>query len=226
LVLHFVIPDDASALEIIPITSASISPISGLAIGGTFSAPPDFVFNGFLADNPNNNFPSCLSAGCAPGSLIGGGGASGAGGDFFATISHAGQTIPACAAGGFGFPCFGGSGSFIFGPAVLPPFQGDPTLRVGGTFSIFMDISVFSSPTPPTVILHEQFSGTGSTVYDIVWQPQTETWQLVHTEGRIPPGIPEVPEPSTLALFGSTAAALTGSLWRRHAQRGHGRGVR
>jgi hypothetical protein len=80
-----------------------------------------------------------------------------------------------------------------------------------------MDISILafefpSGASPFKVIEHDIFSGTGTTVYDIEWQPDTETWRLVQTEGRIPGGIPEVPEPSTLLLFGTTAAA---SLWRK-----------
>jgi hypothetical protein len=157
------------------------------------------------------------------------GGALGSGGDIFASISHAGETIGACGSAGFplfGTKCFGGGGSFLLGPAVLPAFQGDPTLRIGGSFSIFLDVSFFEFTPgmfPPTAFLHDTFSGTGTTVYDIVWQPQTETWLLVHSEGRIPEGIPEVPEPSTLILFGSTAAALV-YRWRRRTQLDSGKG--
>lgn len=209
--LGFGVPTGAPAIEMI--TSASISPSGGLPIGGTFTAPPDFVFNGFLSDNPSNSSPGCF-LGCAPGNVIFGGGASGSGGDVFGSFSRAGQPVPPCDPSGhglFGSDCFVlDFGSFVFGPAVLPPFLGDPTPVVTGAFSIFMNIRIIPAATFP-LDFREIFIGSGSTVYDVVWQPDTETWRLTHTEGRIP----AVPEPTTLLFWGTGAAALGLRRWLR-----------
>ena len=219
------VPTTAPAERIsIPITSASFTFFSGLVFFGTFTAqfgpPPDFVFTGAFTDNPFNSPPGCFSA-CTPGSTIFPGQAFASGSDLVGSFQHGSQRIAICDTNGHGAPgdalCLGNFGSGLtFGPAVLPPFQGNPTEVLTSGFSIGMNlfpVTPFSADTSTLLA----FAGSGTTVYDIAWQPDIESWRITHFEGDIPAVPQPVPEPSTFLLLGTTAMVL----WRAARGRGH-----
>jgi hypothetical protein len=119
---------------------------------------------------------------------------------------HAGQAFDeTCDVNTCTFP---GSGSTFSMSGVPPPFTGDLTVTVPGTFSMELSGLVIY-PFDPSQTFELTFVREGPATLTFDWQADADDWVFASGTARIEP----TPEPTTLLLVGTTAAGLGLARW-------------
>ena len=204
LALGTLAPSVGTAIELLPeVTSGTFSMerFSGVSGGGHVSTPDGDAVSFFF------------------GAPFGGGlyqpeiGPTGTSVSWFAIdtlgafVTHAGQTYGerTCGVPGRTQPCtYLGSDSFFRMHADPPPFSGNPTVTVPGTFTIGLTATVnFFDPSQSFAL---EFDRSGAATLTFDWRPDIAGggWLFDSGFAQIDP----TPEPATLLLLATTGAGL------------------